>query len=337
MVLLAIRAGVAFVMVAICAAPVMPACAQEAPANPMGRPPAHFSASPALAPTPTPMPAHPADDVLDGRGDGHDRMTVPVRIEVRSGTHGPFAFLVDTGSERTVIARSVAQAAGLVPVEQAVLVGVAGYSQVDLVMVDTIDLGRRSLYGVKSPLLDAHDIGADGIVGIDGLQGQRVLLDFDHKRMAIGDARTLGGNTGYDIVVTARRKSGQLIMTDADIDGIATQVVIDTGSDTSIGNAALERALSRRGGTETVQLRSVTGQNATARLGLAHALNLGGMTLRNTMIAFVDAPPFARLGLRGRPALLLGMAQLRLFHRVAIDFATRRILFDTPAEAAAHS
>jgi hypothetical protein len=58
------------------------------------------------------------------------------------------------------------------------------------------------------------------------------------------------------------------------------------------------------------------------------------MTLNNTLIAFSDAPPFARLGLRKRPALLLGMAQLRLFHRVAIDFGARRILFAMPTAAA---
>jgi hypothetical protein len=29
----------------------------------------------------------------------------------------------------------------------------------------------------------------------------------------------------------------------------------------------------------------------------------------------------------------MGMSQLRLFHRVAIDFSTRRILFDMPENA----
>ena len=32
--------------------------------------------------------------------------------------------------------------------------------------------------------------------------------------MAVADARSLGGNRGYEIVVTARRRSGQLIMAD---------------------------------------------------------------------------------------------------------------------------
>jgi predicted aspartyl protease len=271
-------------------------------------------------------PEAAAVDVLSTRADAHDRMTVPVRI----GAKGPFAFLIDTGAERTVLSRDVATRLGLAPSGQALIVGVAGEQQVDLVDVEEINLGRRSFYGLTAPLLDDAHIGADGIVGLDSLQGQRVLLDFDRNRMAIGDAEMLGGNGGFDIVVTARRRSGQLIMTNAIIDGVRTDVVIDTGSDTSIGNRALQKQLARRHKQQTTQLMSVTGQAITADLGLARELKFGSVTISNTMIAFADAPPFERLDMVKRPALLLGMDQLRLFHRVAIDFAARRIMFDLP-------
>jgi len=271
-----------------------------------------------------------SDDVLRLGQDGHDRMTVSVEVTNEAGLHSPFAFLVDTGAERTIVARTVATALGLAPNGRGRLVGVAGLRDVDMVTLASLALGRRNLYDLASPVLDADAIGADGIIGLDGLQGQRIVLDFDRNRLLLGDARTLGGDRGYDIVVQARRKSGQLILTDALVDGVRTAIVIDTGSDTSIGNRALEQALARNHARETVQLLSVTGQQATADVGMARALTLGGMTLANTQIAFTDAPPFDRLGLRRRPALLLGMAQLRLFHRVAIDFAARRILFAVP-------
>jgi len=54
-------------------------------------------------------------------------------------------------------------------------------------------------------IFDAQNIGADGIIGIDSLPGQRVLLDFGRNLMTVGDARSLGGDKGYEIVVTARR------------------------------------------------------------------------------------------------------------------------------------
>jgi predicted aspartyl protease len=266
--------------------------------------------------------------------DNNGRMTVPVEVTNEAGLHSPFAFLVDTGAERTVVARSVTTQLGLVPNGRGRLVGIAGLRDVDMVSVAALTLGQRNLYDVASPVLEAADIGADGIIGLDGLQGQRILLDFEHNRMLLGDAKALGGDRGYDIVVRARRKSGQLILTDAIVDGVHTAIVIDTGSDSAIGNAALGSALARRHAHEIVQLVSVTGQQANAELGMAHALTLGGMTLNNTPIAFIDAPPFERLGLRKRPALLLGMAQLRMFHRVAIDFAGRRILFAMPGTPA---
>ena len=98
-------------------------------------------------------PEAAAVDVLSTRADAHDRMTVPVRI----GAKGPFAFLIDTGAERTVLSRDVATRLGLAPSGQALIVGVAGEQQVDLVDVEEINLGRRSFYGLTAPLLDdAH-------------------------------------------------------------------------------------------------------------------------------------------------------------------------------------
>ena len=38
----------------------------------------------------------------------------------------------------------------------------------------------------------------------------------------------------------------------------------------------------------------------------------------------------AALGLDKKPALMLGMRELRLFRRVAIDFAARKVFFDLP-------
>lgn len=268
-------------------------------------------------------------EVIEASKDYNLRMTVPVSI----AGNGPYRFLIDTGAERTVLSRGVASQLGLSPVSQGTLISVAGAQAVDIVDVDEINLGRRSFYGLSAPLLDAGNIGADGIIGLDSLQGQRVLLDFDNNRMAIGDSQELGGNYGYEIVVRARRKSGQLIMTNALIDGVRTDIIIDTGAETSIGNAALQTALRKRHQDAQTQLVSVTGQEITADVGFARTFQLGGLTMTNTVIAFADAPPFERLGLAKRPALLLGMTQLRLFHRVAIDFDSRTILFDLPDNA----
>ena len=266
-------------------------------------------------------------DIIDGRNDGHDRLTVPVQI----GAHGPYRFLVDTGAQNTVLIRTIATEMALPLGQQRRLVGVAGTQMVDTVTVDQIDLGKRSYFDLLAPLLEREHIGADGILGIASLQQQRVLIDFRRNIIAVDDAQSLGGNRGYDIVVTARRRSGQLIMTDANLDGIRINVVIDTGAETSIGNRALQSAMARRHLPEQTMLQSVTGQEIIADLSMGRRLSISDISFVNVQIAYADSPAFAALHLEDRPTLLLGVRDLRALDRVAIDFSTRRIYFDVPA------
>ncbi|MEQ1498883.1 MAG: retroviral-like aspartic protease family protein [Novosphingobium sp.] len=268
-------------------------------------------------------------DVIAIRTDSHDRMTVPVRISEQ----GPFRFMIDTGSQNTVISTSLASRLSLEPRNRARLVGVAGFMDVDTVAIEQIDLGRRSYYSVRAPTLARDDIGADGILGLDSLQGQRVLIDFRKGVIMVNDARALGGNQGFDLVVTARRKSGQLIMADAKIDGVRVNVVIDTGAEYSIGNRALQDALRNRSPQGQAVLKSVTGQEITADLALAKSLVIDDINFSNVIVAYADAPPFAILGLSEKPALFLGMRDMRSLDRIAIDFSTRRIYFDVPNRA----
>lgn len=265
-------------------------------------------------------------DVIEIGADQSNRMTVPVHFAGK----GPYRFLIDTGSQNTVISTSLAEKLSLVPSAKARLIGIAGTTIVDTVELDQIDLGKRSYYGLLSPLLERRDIGADGILGLDSLQGQRVLLDFRKGMMAIDDAKSLGGNRGFEIVVTARRRLGQLIMANAKIDGVQTDVVLDTGAESSIGNMALGQALTRRS-KEFATLHSVTGETVLANVSIGKRLTIQGIELSNVAIAYTDSPAFKALGLDKRPALLLGMRELKVFDRVAIDFETRKVLFDVPA------
>ena len=268
-------------------------------------------------------------DVLAIATDRYNRMTVAVRV----ADQGPFRFLIDTGAQNTVLSTKLAERLALRSNKKARLIGVAGVQDVDTVMIDQIDLGKRSFYGLLAPLLSGENIGADGILGLDSLQGQRVQVDFRQGLIAVDDAKALGGNRGFEIVVTARRSSGQLIVTNAVIDGIKVNVVIDTGAEYSIGNRALQNALARQHGQGTMVLRSVTGQEITADLAVARNLKINDMNFVNVAIAYADAPPFAALGLAEKPALFLGMRDMRALDRIAIDFSTRRIYFDLPQGA----
>lgn len=286
-----------------------------------------------LAPESVPVPASPdapvqnETEVIAGENDGQDRMTVPVRI----GEQGPFRFIVDTGSQRTALSTELAARLALAPIEKRRIVGMAGHEMAETATLDQLALGRRSFSGLLVLLFESRHIGADGIVGIDSLQRQRVLMDFTANTMTVGDADSQGGNAGFEIVVTARRRGGQLVVTDAEIDGIRTSVVIDTGSNTSVGNRALQRALGQSGRLAQAVLVSVTGQEIKVDLGFARKIAIGSVGITNAVLAYSDGPAFAALDLDRRPAVMLGMRELRLFRRVAIDFSKRKVFFDLPA------
>lgn len=272
-----------------------------------------------------PLPDDPAAQMVQSQTDRYLRMTVSVTIE----GHGPFEFLVDTGSEATVITDRVQQQLALKPAGSAVVVGMASRAPVDLVSLDGLEFAERVFDGLEAPLLAASNVGADGILGLDTLQDLRVLIDFRSGTIAVNDAEALGGNKGYDIVVRARRKLGRLIITEATVDRVRTAVILDTGAQTSIGNMALMRKLRARS-RETVRNKDVNGQDIIGSLDLARLLSIGDMHLTNVAIMFADGPAFTQLGMAERPAMILGMRDLRVFDRVAIDFATRQVLFDAP-------
>ncbi|MCB2072616.1 MAG: aspartyl protease family protein [Novosphingobium sp.] len=267
-------------------------------------------------------------EIVGGEEDRYDRMTLPVHI----GEHGPFRFLLDTGSQSTVLSTALADKLALPPGQSRTIVSIAGTQEVRTAEVERILLGKRSYYGLEAPLLERGHIGADGILGIDSLQNQRVLVDFSDNFIAINDTEKIAADRDFDIVVKARRRAGQLIMTNADIDGKRARVIIDTGSDVTIGNRALQRALARRGKIVETVLHSATGQQLPAQMGFAERLSFGDISITNVAIAFADAAPFKKLALDKRPALMLGMRELRVFKRIAIDFSRRKVMFDLPAE-----
>ena len=272
---------------------------------------------------------NPAGEIVNIDQDRAERMTVPVSIE----GNGPFSFVIDTGAERTVISRRIADRLALDGEEPAQLMSIAGTSLVDMVYVPRLTLGQKSYEGLVSPVLAAHHIGADGILGLDGLQDQRILFDFVSNQIIIEDAEIARNRPkAREIVVTAKRRSGQLIFTDATISGIKVNVVIDSGAQVSIGNRALQKRLLRRSKqlNDDSLLIAVTGETVGVDFGRVREFRIGRARFASLLVAFADAPPFERFGLADKPTLLLGMDVLRKFDQVAIDFPKRKIHFLTP-------
>lgn len=276
-----------------------------------------------------PLELDRGETTVNAGRDRSERMTVPVTINGQ----GPYRFLVDTGAQATVITPQVSEALGVMPSGRATLVAMASRSTVETITLDGLEFAGRRFGNLTTPLLRDRHIGADGIIGLDSLQDLRVIIDFRADTITVGDART-GDRAGYEIVVRARRKLGQMIITDARVSGVRTAVIIDTGSWHSIGNRALQRRL-RLKRTGAMTSTDVVGATLRSDIAVIEEVRIGRVGLSGVPVGFAESPVFATLGLGERPTLILGMANLRPFERVAIDFASRRVLFDVPRGAKA--
>jgi predicted aspartyl protease len=279
--------------------------------------------SPAALPA-TPPPADmPAPDVL-ALGERTDRMTVPVSIAKR----GPFPFIIDTGAERSVVSRELAGYLKLAPGADARIFDFSGPADVATVKVPSLSSGVLGIVEIEAPQFLMADIGAPGMLGVDALQGQKVVLDFDRRRMTLKPARR---HADGDFIVSARPGAGQLIVTKAWFNDQPIAVIIDTGSWLSVGNSAMLR-LARKPPHSygRVATTSVTGRTFSADYVAVSNVKVGTVRFDNFGLVFADVPPFERFGLRDQPALILGMSSLKLFGRVELDFVNREVAFTLP-------
>ena len=284
---------------------------------------------------PTPMPPLPPaviDDALAIGGEDINARKVKTRmtVEVRVNGRGPYRFVVDSGADTSVIGVRIARDLQLPAGTPVILHAMTGSAEVDRVLVDELSLGESTIRNLQLPALRELDLGGEGMIGIDALVQQRLMMDFEKRLIKAEDARVpppklLPG----DIVVTARRRRGQLILTQVSAAGLPLDAVIDTGSEITIGNLALRDKLMRRHRDKfvTIAVTGVTGTTINLQLARIGELRVGSITLRDVPMAFADAPPFTVFGLSKEPALLLGTDLLETFRRVSLDFRARKVRF----------
>lgn len=265
--------------------------------------------------------------------DATRRMAVNVMVEGK----GPFSFLVDTGAERTVIARELAERLGLIEGVKLRLATIGGSAMVPSYRVAALQMSDLHLTSVEAPAFSGRHIGAAGLIGVDMLEKRRVLIDFRKERMQVLETRRRAPSLIRDddaIIVTARNSAGRLILSDARLNGKRIDVIVDTGAQTSVGNLALQTLVAdtraNRQPFSPTELSAVTGEAVAATRTSIKRIVINGMDVNNLAVSFADSQAFRALGLNDRPALLLGMDSLSLFDRVEIDFPNKRVVFDLP-------
>ena len=277
---------------------------------------------PVLPPAPSKGAAAPAGETIDLALA--NRLTVPVSVDAK----GPYSFVVDTGAERSVVSRELAEQLNLARGNSARIFDFVGVSTVDTARVPSLSSGTLGTSALEAPLLAEANLGAAGLLGIDALQGHKVVIDFDANRMTVVPAKR---HADGDIVVRAQARLGQLIVTRASFNGKPISVVVDTGSWLTIGNSAmLKLARPKPRMLGSISVESVTGRSFDTNYVAVSGIRVGEVNFDDFPMSFADVPPFERFGLKDTPALILGMSSLKLFRRVEIDFANREIAFTLP-------
>ncbi|HTK35231.1 MAG TPA: retroviral-like aspartic protease family protein [Caulobacteraceae bacterium] len=270
-------------------------------------------------------------DVL-GMEDLLRRMTAPVMVNGQ----GPFDFMVDTGTNRSIISDELAVQLALPPGRSVRLHGIGGEQNFPTAAVERFRIGDREASRLNLPVLPAKYLHAPGILGVDGLKDQRVVLDLREARLRIEPSSKPDRSAG-DSVIKARKRFGQLTVIDTDLDGLQVTVMIDTGSETTVGNRALQRAVGRRkrvGAEAPTQavLLGATGERATGDLGGLPTFRVGKLVVRNLQVVYTDLHPFTLWDLQTRPAVLMGMDVIRFFDVLSLDYGRNEVRFTLPAQ-----
>jgi predicted aspartyl protease len=266
-----------------------------------------------------------------GTGNDHfEHMLAPVNINGQ----GPFQFLMDTGANVSCVSRALADKLDLTPGPSARVHTVVGVRDRPSVLIDHLQVGSRSRKAVKAPSLPFSTDGVDGVLGVDWLKGQRLVLGFKTKTLEITKSREDKPEQGQ-VLVPARRRLGQLTIVDADLNGRRISAMIDSGAQTTLCNAPLRKLVlddeTRKGRFvehQKVKLETLAGEPFHGELLYLPFVRLGGLHLGNVPVVYADMHVFDIWGLKETPALVLGMDLLTQFETVSLDFGRSQVRFD---------
>jgi predicted aspartyl protease len=304
-------------------------------------------------PKPPPILVNLADQAspagVDSAADASGRVTVPVRINGQ----GPFDFVVDTGANRTVISAELAARLALPPRGEAPIHGIVGVEPAPTALVDELTVGIVRSRRLRLPILPRARLGVDGLLGVDVLRDRKVRIDFLKRELRIEASagtrspdlspldmrRNPGGSrtAEREVVVPAKFRFGQLIIVAADVAGRPVTAFLDSGSQSTVANLALRRAVLGKSSDPkarryTTPLYSATGQTAQGEVAELPPLRIGGLTLRKVLAAFADLHVFDLWRLQDRPTILIGVDVMRAFEAVTLDYGRREVVFTLPAK-----
>ena len=286
---------------------------------------------------PSPSPIHPRTRGPCRRATSKAEFSIQVRVDGK----GPFGFIVDSGAECSVIASELADTLALPRGKSVQLRDIIRSIPAETVRVDELAVGGARLRRAELPIVPRNWIGADGILGLDVIDGHKLVLDFARSAMTLGDPRPVSilYRRPEEAIIKAGGAHGKLTAIDCFVDGVTVAAFLDTGAEVSVGNTRLLNSLASHRpfnpGDEVVRISGVTGGVLDCHVVTLSHLTLPELEFQDCPIAIADLQIFDIWGLSKRPALFIGMDLLRQFAEVTMDYGRKEYRFvmgkDAPA------
>lgn len=259
-------------------------------------------------------------------------------IPVKINHSGPFDFMVDTGTQLTIVDPALASQLGLKFQGTVGLVATANYLQASVAVLDTLQVGSHA---VERPTVAVQDLrqiqAADprirGVLGENFLTHFNLLIDYQHKLVCLDEANLMQGEIRGERIplVMAKHPEDDLQFTQrlvisvhlSDTGKRQILLQLDSGSDGPIiyaGNEELKAPLLRYAKHQGDNVTKA--QQAFAVLPLQD-MRLGTHTL--SRIQFVT-PVHAAQNVPDREED--GILPTVLFRRVYINNSDHYVVFD---------
>jgi hypothetical protein len=288
---------------------------------------------------PPPIDAQNRSETGGEPGDSRNKTTAGdtglLTVGVELNGIGPFAFVVDTGADKTIIADDLLDATGMVRGAPVLVEGVIRSTVTDTAFVSRLRLGSTERRDLRLPTLPRAMLKADGYLGLDVIDGHRVTFDFKNHLLTVGAPRpffTMAWAGDREERISARGGSGHLRAVDCVVGGVRAAAFIDTGAEVSACNSSLFDALTRHKATPgtigTMALSGVTGGSIEGTVTSIDKIQLRDLSLTQCTVVIADFEIFKIWGLGGTPAVLIGMNLLRSFAKVSIDYRRKEIGFE---------
>jgi predicted aspartyl protease len=248
------------------------------------------------------------------------RVWVPVMINGQ----GPFRLVLDSGAMRSAVNMNVVQALRLrTDVSPPVmLLGVTGKAVTPTIVVDNISVGDLSVGPSVLPIIADAFGGAEGLLGMLGMENKRIYIDFRNDFINISLSRNRRAAAGFE-TIPFRKDPLNLLVVTARAGGLPVRAIIDTGAQASLGNEALRFALQRQINRKPKSRDEITGATGDMQTGIGvqiTPIEIGEISIRDAHVTFGDMHIFERWNIGEEPALVIGMDILGLLDTLVIDY-----------------